>query len=156
MFAMQTPDFAILKYLIQMQSIFKCLWSVHHAAVLTRYMYMKIDGFISLFDSLPPCNRYEFWARLGELMSASHLLNTLWPSDATWRQEPMSTLVQIMVCCLMTPSHYLHQFWLLISEVLWHSHAITASAQGALLFNAFEIIHLKLLPHLPGANELTH
>ena len=26
-----------------------------------------------------------------------------------------------MACCLMAPSHYLNQCWLLISDVLWHS-----------------------------------
>ena len=32
----------------------------------------------------------------------------------------MSTLVQIMACCLMALSNYLTQFWLITSEVLWH------------------------------------
>ena len=26
-----------------------------------------------------------------------------------------------MACCLMAPSHYLNQFWLIISKVWWHS-----------------------------------
>ena len=34
-----------------------------------------------------------------------------------------STLVQVMACCLMATSHYLNQCWLIISEVLQHSHA---------------------------------
>ena len=32
-----------------------------------------------------------------------------------------STLAQVMACCLMAPSHYLNQCWLMISEVLSHS-----------------------------------
>ena len=32
-----------------------------------------------------------------------------------------STLAQVMACCLMAPSHYLNQYWLIISKVLWHS-----------------------------------
>ena len=32
-----------------------------------------------------------------------------------------STLAQVMACCLMAPSHYLNQCWLMISDVLWHS-----------------------------------
>ena len=43
------------------------------------------------------------------------LVNSLWPSDAIWRQGSRSTLVQVMACCLMTPSHYLNQCWLIIS-----------------------------------------
>ena len=30
----------------------------------------------------------------------------------------LSTLVQVMACCLTTPNHYLSQCWFLISEVL--------------------------------------
>ena len=48
-------------------------------------------------------------------------INSLWPSDAIWRQRSGSTLAQVMACCLMAPSHYLNQFWLIISKVLWHS-----------------------------------
>ena len=48
-------------------------------------------------------------------------LNTLWPSDAMWRQRSWTTLAQVMACCLMAPSHYLNQCWLMISEMLWHS-----------------------------------
>ena len=52
--------------------------------------------------------------------------NCLWPyslgsSDAIWRQRSVSTLAQVMACCLTAPSHYLNQFWLIISKVKWHS-----------------------------------
>ena len=32
-----------------------------------------------------------------------------------------STLTQIMACCLMAPSHYLNQCWLIITKFQWHS-----------------------------------
>ena len=48
-------------------------------------------------------------------------VNSLGPSDAIWRCKSWSTLVQVMACCLMAPSHYLNQCWLIISKVLWHS-----------------------------------
>ena len=48
-------------------------------------------------------------------------VNPLWPSDAIWRQGSGSTLAQVMACCLMVPSHYLNQCWLIISKVQWHS-----------------------------------
>ena len=47
--------------------------------------------------------------------------NSLGPSDAIWRWRSWSTLVQVMACCLMAPSHYRNQRWLIISKVLWHS-----------------------------------
>ena len=49
-------------------------------------------------------------------------INSLWPSDAIWRQESGSTLAQVMACCLTATSHYLNQYWLIISEVQWHSY----------------------------------
>ena len=49
------------------------------------------------------------------------LINSLWPSDAIWQHRSGSTLVQVMACCLMAPSHYLNQCWLIISKVQWHS-----------------------------------
>ena len=48
------------------------------------------------------------------------VLNSLWPSDAIWRQGSRSTLAQVMACCLTSPSHYLNQCWLIISKVQWH------------------------------------
>ena len=37
-----------------------------------------------------------------------------------WWHKSWSTLAQVMACCLMAPSHYLNQCWLIISEVPWH------------------------------------
>ena len=48
-------------------------------------------------------------------------INSLWPSEAIWRQGSRSTLVQVMVCCLTAPSHYLNQCWLIITKVQWCS-----------------------------------
>ena len=48
-------------------------------------------------------------------------VNSLWPSDTIWWHRSWSTLVQVMACCLTAPSHYLNQYWLIISKVLWHS-----------------------------------
>ena len=44
-------------------------------------------------------------------------VNSLWPSDTIWRQRSGSTLAQVMACCLMAPSHYLNQCWLINSPV---------------------------------------
>ena len=50
-----------------------------------------------------------------------HCVNSLWPSDAIWRQRNGSTLNQVMACCLMAPSHYLNQYWFIIGMVQWLS-----------------------------------
>ena len=75
------------------------------------------------------------------------IFNLLWPSDAVWWHKYLSTLAKIIAWCLMAPSHYLNQCWLLISEVLWHSHksSFTASAPAAILYiTNLKIILLKL------------
>ena len=40
-------------------------------------------------------------------------INSLGPDDAIWWQRSGSSLVQVMACCLMAPSHYLNQCWLI-------------------------------------------
>ena len=47
-------------------------------------------------------------------------INSLRPSDVVW-QWSLTTLAQVMACCLMAPSHYLNQCWLIISKVLWQA-----------------------------------
>ena len=70
----------------------------------------------------------QYWLIIKDVLWHSHEsnftwrgANSLWPSDAIWRHRSMSTLAQVMACCLTAPSHYLNQCWLMISEVLWHS-----------------------------------
>ena len=38
--------------------------------------------------------------------------NSLWPRGAIWRHRSGSAWVQVMVCCLTAPRHYLNQCWL--------------------------------------------
>ena len=45
-------------------------------------------------------------------------INSLWHSGNIWWNRSVSTLPQAMACCLTAPSHYLNQFWFLISRVL--------------------------------------
>ena len=50
-----------------------------------------------------------------------------------------STIDQVMGCCLTTPSYYLNQFWLIISEVLWYlpEGKTTGNAQDIYLWYKF-------------------
>ena len=56
-----------------------------------------------------------------------------------WWQRSGSTLLQVMACCLMAPSHYLNQCWLLINEVLWYASVgnFTISAQDTESYTEF-------------------
>ena len=58
------------------------------------------------------------------MFKRSLLVNPLGTCDAIWRHRSWSTLAQIMACCLMAPSHYMSQCWLIIS------HVLTQSPQG--------------------------
>ena len=67
-------------------------------------------------------------------------------SDAIWHQRSCSALVQVMACCLMSPSHYLNQCWLTIHEIFWHSfqgniymNTQDISPQGVFEIYTFEI-----------------
>ena len=46
--------------------------------------------------------------------------NSLGPGDAILWYRTVSTLAQVMACCLMAPNHYLNQCWLFVWEVAWH------------------------------------
>ena len=48
-------------------------------------------------------------------------VNSLCSFDAIWQHRSVWILDQVMVCCLMAPSHYLDQCWLTNKSVLWYS-----------------------------------
>ena len=95
--------------------------------------------------ALELCLKFKFWA-----------FNSSWPSDATWWHKSRSTLIQVMASCLMVPNHYLNQCWLIINDILWHSPGgnFTRNARDIIHDMSLKITNLRLLPHLPGANEL--
>ena len=66
-------------------------------------------------------------------------------SDALWWQRSGSPLTQVMACCLMAPSHYLNQCWLIIREVVWHSHEsnFTGNVQDIYPWYEFEYHQFK-------------
>ena len=67
------------------------------------------------------CLRYLLLALRHILCCRTFLFNSLWPNDSIWQHRSRSTLAQVMACCLMAPSHYLNQCWLIFSKVKWHS-----------------------------------
>ena len=84
-------------------------------------------------------------------------VNWLRPSDAIWWHRSGSTLAQVMACCLTAPSHYLNQYWLIISKVLWHSSEGNFIKDTSPITKvSLKIAFLILNWNLPGANELIH
>ena len=72
-----------------------------------------------------------------------------------------SALAQVMACCLMAPSHYLNQCWLIINEVQWQLPDMRAISQempqpsvAKISLKFTWITFLKFASNLPGANEL--
>ena len=67
-----------------------------------------------------------------------------------------SKLALVMACCLTALRHYLKQFWLdnrdipLLSPETNYRRVLNV----LLCITTMKIVLLKLLPHLPGANEL--
>ena len=90
------------------------------------------------------------------LQNAGHLINSLGPSDAIWRQRSGSPLAQIMAWCLTAPSHYLNQCWLIISKAEWHSSKgkFTRYTSAINHWNCMDYKYLKYHSNFPGANVL--
>ena len=111
---------------------FVAIW-YHKMEVTLKPIIHKLITIEKLFMKLPPDS-------IIQKGTFSHV-NLLWPSDVIWRQGSRSTLAQVMACCLTAPSHYLHQCWLMISEVLWHSPGsnFTESTSDICCWNEFEI-----------------
>ena len=82
----------------------------------------------------------------------AHSWNSLWSSDAVWRQ--WSVLAQIMVCCLVASSHHLNQCWLIISEDLRNSSKASCNkdAHESSRYYAFENYTFKIKTTAQGTN----
>ena len=82
---------------------------------------------------------YELWM----LVNITCYINSLWPSDAIWWHRSGPTLAQVMACCLTAPSHYLNQCWLIISEVLWHSHKGNSIGNAEVIYHSCQFENFK-------------
>ena len=67
-----------------------------------------------------------------------HLFNSLWPTDIIWWHRSGPTFAQEMACCLMAPSHYLNQCWLIIKGIVW------PSTQSNFMRSAHELLTTSL------------
>ena len=71
-------------------------------------------------------------------------VNSLWPSDIIWQHVSKSTMALVMACCLMAPSHYLNQCWLLICEAMLHLLESNFTASAQVPSNEFEKYAFKI------------
>ena len=96
------------------------------------------DGAISCHVDNLQCHKWLPTCQIDYILfsvySIGSALNSLWPSNAY---------------CLMTPSHYLNQCWLLINQVLWRllERNFTASVQTTILYD----MSLKITATSPGS-----
>ena len=60
-----------------------------------------------------------------------------------------------MACCLAAPSHYLHQCWLLISEVLWHSPELESNLTAS-YYHTFKLLWVKYFPKICTHRRATY
>ena len=120
-------------------------------------MVISIDMSVKHYIWLPWYEMLANWETAKDCyISAITEINS-WPSDAIWRHSSGSTLSQVLDCSLTAPSHYLNQYWLIISKVHWHSSEgnFAKDTSATNHYDKLEISFLKFLWNLPGANELT-
>ena len=76
---------------------------------------------------ITPMKQKEFYAMASSCIfsrpisrdkTLSHRLNSLWPSDAIWRQRIGSRWRRQWL--VAWPGHYPNKYWLIISKVQWH------------------------------------
>ena len=110
--------------------IFKCIFFNENGCILIKFSLKYVRK--GSIDNNLPLVQIMAWRRSGDkplsepvmIILPTHIcvtrpqwVNTLWPSDDIWRQRSGLTLVQLMVCYLTAPSHYLKKCWLIISKV---------------------------------------
>ena len=147
---------------IDIEDIAMSVWLVssHMCAVnwCDNYSYFKVHYELWNHEHLQYYGNWSWFVKRFLLCTTGDLFNSLGLSDAIWQQRSGSTLAQVMACCLMAPSHYLNQCWLIISEVQWHSYQgnLTRMSQSSITKICLKITCLKFHSNFSGVNELTN
>ena len=118
----------------------KCVWKLHAKNSSESLGDLRIDHNAHTYFLLVP--GYGKVADFSFLLLCTHPGNELRHCGLvivmtyeSWPHIFESTLAQVMASCLTAPSHYLNQFWLVISDVLWQWQEInfTVSAHATIL-----------------------
>ena len=88
--------------------------NIGYAALLMRQHAAEHLNF--KWDYTGSCDYNKSWGRRLPCMSSNHCSLVMLSDNIIYG----STLVQVMACCLMAPSHYLNQCSLISDEVQWH------------------------------------
>ena len=91
-----------------------------HISARSRWVCIKWQPFCNVGEKIVVLLLADFFLCFNCQQGIVGSVNSLWPSDAIWQHKSRSTLAQVMACCLMVPSHYLNQCWLIISKIQWH------------------------------------
>ena len=79
----------------------------------------------------------------------------MWPSNTIWCYKTWSALAQVRACCLMAPSPYLNQCWILISEVHHRRAILQGIPQPSITKSSLKNMHQICYWNLLGVRELT-
>ena len=115
----------------------RCWWVLRISSI---YVSVCLCICLSLAPSICPK-----WPYYYSKLCGSQWVNSLWPSDAIWQHRSGSTLAQVMACCLMAPSHYLNQFWSLVTYCGIHLRAVSQ-----------EILKIPIMDMSLKITNLTH
>ena len=130
---------------------------IHHFETHCLYIYLIMHSFWMSRCSSDIGLTLKCYSIPRVILNIIWSVNSLWPSDTIWQHKSESTLLWVMVCGLWTPSHYLDQYWLIISEIPWHLHgsSFTVSAKATVLYNEFESSIFDIMSIFPATNELS-
>ena len=135
-------------------------WKIaHRANIICCIMYPTLNKSYLILSSsyLITMMSYRWYFASWLVLLVTVWVNSLWPNDAIWRHRSGSTLAQVMACCLMAPSHYLNQCWLIINKVQRHlaERNFTRKTQPSVTKVISKITYPKFNLNLPGSNELS-
>ena len=88
---------------------------INNIPALVQIMAWRWIGDKPLFEPMLPDSLTHICGTRGRWV------NGLWSSVAMRQHKSVSTLAQVLACCLRAPSHYLDQYWFIINMALWHS-----------------------------------
>ena len=112
----------------------------------------------SWWNCQPWPSRSQYWMFVYFIIILSH--SQQFPTSSSQNQVEVGkwatghfmhwTLAQVMAWCLTTPSHYLNQCWLFISEALCHSPEsnFTVQAKASILYNEFQKLYFQNYQHI--------
>ena len=107
----------------------QCSDQIKHAIKIKHVCVISWDFYTAYWQKLLPGIWNPWWKlntnlnwkknALPEVDKYSLKFNLFWTSDdVIWCYQDQSSLAQVMTCCLMAPSHYVNQCWLISNETM--------------------------------------